>query len=269
MKLDLIKLFGVSKPVFGMIHLGALPGSPRYEGSMEAIFERARQDANALKEAGVDALVVENFNDDPFFTETTAPETVSAMTLAAKLVTELTGLPLGINVLRNSWQAAMGIAAIVGAQFIRINILSDALVTDQGLIQGCSAQLLRYRRMLGAENILIFSDIESKHAAPLTQRPRHIVAEEMTDRGGADGIIVSGHTSADPPLVEHLQELRSAIPDATLIIGSGMSLKTVSYLKYADATIFGYGAKPHLKAPVDKDMAMAFMDAVRNLRHHS
>lgn len=257
-----------SKAVFGMIHLGPLPGSPRYGGSMSAVLDRALKDGEALLAAGVDALIVENFNDDPFFTMTVAPETVAAMTLASKTVAEETKLPLGINVMRNSWQAAMGIAAIVGAKFIRINVLTDVMVTDQGIIEGCSAQLLRYRKMLNAENVMIFADIEAKHASPLVARPRSVVAGDMIERGGAEGIIVSGLTSADPPDPDHLKELRGVVDQTPLIIGSGMSIKTVGLLKLADATVFGFGAKPNLKAPVDKDMAMKFMDAVRDLREN-
>jgi len=260
------KIFGTPKSVFGMIHLAPLPGSPRYQGSMASVLERALRDAEALQTAGVDALIVENFNDDPFFTETVDPETVAAMTWTSQAVGAATHLPLGINVLRNSWRAAIGIAAVVGAKFMRINILTDALVTDQGIIQGCAAALVRQRKILGAENVMIFADVESKHAAPLVARPRTVVAGDMVERGGADGIIVSGLTSADPPNPEHLKELRQALPDTPLIIGSGMSLETVAFLQYADATVFGFGAKPHIKAPVDRDMAMRFMDAVRQLR---
>ena len=260
------RIFGTKKSVFGMIHLAPLPGSPRYQGSMAPILERALHDAEALQTAGVDALIIENFNDDPFFAETVDPETVAAMTLASQAVGAATHLPLGINVLRNSWRAAIGIAAVVGAKFVRINILTDALVTDQGVIQGCAAPLLRQRKMLGADNVLIFADVESKHAAPLVARPRTVVAGDMVERGGADGVIVSGLTSADPPNVEHIKELRHALPETLLIIGSGMSLQTVEFLKYADATVFGFGAKPNLKAPVDKGMAIRFMDAVRKLR---
>lgn len=259
-------IFGVEKPVFGMIHLGPLPGAPRYGGSMEAVLERARLDAKNLKEAGVSALVVENFNDEPFFKDTVAPETVAAMAVVSKEVGDLTGLPLGINVLRNSWRAAIGISVAVGAKFVRINILTDALLTDQGVIEGQAAEMIRYRNAIGANDVLIFADIESKHAIPLVQRPRTVVANDMIERGGADGIIVSGLNSADPPSLEHIKELRSATGDTPLIIGSGMSIKTVEYLKYVDGTIFGFGAKPNLKAPVDRDMAMAFMDAVRKIR---
>jgi membrane complex biogenesis BtpA family protein len=264
--LDLTQVFGTSKPVFGMIHLAPLPGAPRYSGRMVDVLEQALQDAHALQAAGVDALVIENFNDEPFFTETTEPETVAAMTLAAKTIGEATGLPLGINVLRNSWKAAMGIAAVVGARFVRINVLTDVMITDQGLVTSSAAQLVRYRRMLGADDVLIFADINSKHAVPVAERPLAVVAHDMADRGGADALLVSGHSSADPPRPEDIQTLRAAIPNIPLIIGSGMSLETVGMLGYVDATIFGFGAKPHLKAPVDPKMAITFMDAVRELR---
>ena len=264
--LDLSQLFGVPKPVFGMVHLAPLPGAPRYAGQMSDVLDRAMQDANALQAAGVDALVIENFNDDPFFIETTEPETVAAMTLAAEAVKRATGLPLGINVLRNSWKAAMGIAAVVGARFIRLNILTDVMVTDQGLVSSPSAHLLRYRRWLGADDVLIFADINSKHAAPIAQRPIEVVAQDAVERGGADALVVSGHSSSDPPNPEDFQRLRAAVPNVPLIIGSGMDVETVDQLAQVDATIFGFGAKPHLKAPVDPEMAIAFMNAVRSLR---
>ncbi|MCZ7569999.1 MAG: BtpA/SgcQ family protein [Ardenticatenaceae bacterium] len=262
----LAAVFGIPKPVFGMIHLASLPGAPRYGGSVAAVLERAVRDARALKEAGVDALVVENFNDEPFFTETTAPETVAAITLAAHAVRGATGLPLGINVLRNAWKAAMGIAAVVGARFVRINILTDVYITDQGMIQGEAASLLRYRHGLGADDVLIFADIYSKHAAPLVHRPLEVVAHDMVERGGADALLVSGHSSAHPPSLDDIQLLRDAVPGTPLIIGSGMSIDTVEMLNYVDATIFGFGAKANLKDPVDPRRARAFMDAVRTLR---
>jgi membrane complex biogenesis BtpA family protein len=264
--LDLAQTFGTPKPVLGMIHLAPLPGAPRYSGCMADVLKRALRDAHDMQAAGVDAMVIENFNDEPFFTETTEPETVAAMTLAAKTVGESTGLPLGINVLRNSWKAAMGLAAVVGARFVRVNVLTDVMVTDQGLVSGPAAQLLRYRHMLGAEDVLIFADIYVKHAVPIAVRPLEVVARDMVERGGADALLVSGHSSPDPPRLQDIQTLRTAVPDTPLIIGSGMSLETVNMLTHADATIFGFGAKPHLKAPVDPDMAMAFMEAVRELR---
>ena len=43
----------VSTPVIGMLHLGALPGSPLYGGSIAAIREAVLRDANLLAEGSV------------------------------------------------------------------------------------------------------------------------------------------------------------------------------------------------------------------------
>lgn len=262
-------VFGVDKAVLGMVHLAPLPAAPRYEGSIDYVMDLARRDAGILVSAGVDAIIIENFNDDPFFAVTAAPETTAAMTLAGSAVQSVTNLPLGVNILRNSWQAAMAVAAILGARFIRINVLTDAVVTDQGIVQGCSADLLRYRRVLGAQGVLIFADIEVKHAAPIAPRPLTVVARDMLERGGADGLIVSGATSADAPDRDRLAQIRDSVPSYPLILGSGMTTSAVPMLAAADAAILGYGAKPHLRAPVDRDMVMRFMDAVRELRRAS
>lgn len=259
--------FGTVLPVFGMVHLAPLPGSPRYGGDINAVLERARADAVALKEAGVDALIMENFNDEPFFKTEVDPETVSAMTYASVAVKEASGLPLGMNVLRNAWRAAIGISSVVGAAFMRINVLTDAVLTDQGIIEGCAAELLRVRRALGAEEVLVFADIESKHAAPVVHRPTWAVAQDMVERGGADAILVSGETSEDPPKRSQFDAIREAVgKDVPVVAGSGIGIETIDVLKYADGTIFGFGSKPNLKDPVDPEMAGAFMDAVRELR---
>jgi uncharacterized protein len=256
-------LFGAScRPILGMVHLSPLPGSPGFGGDLDAVIEHALADARTLVEAGCNAVIVENFHDAPFFRETTAPEVVAAMTLAAHEVRRAVPVPIGINVLRNSWQAAMGIATVVGAAFIRINVLTDAMVTDQGLIQGCAAELSRYRAALGSE-VLIFADILSKHAAPLAVRPVEVLARDAAQRGGADALIVSGEESSDPPDPGLLERVRSAVPDVPLILGSGMTAAHADLLRWADGAVFGYGAKPggDMTQPVSPELTREFVCA--------
>src|SRR5690606_17653797 len=113
-----------------------LPGAPRHTGSMEAVFDRARADATALAEAGFDGIIVENFMDSPFHPGPVPPVTVAAMTSAVGAVREVTDLPVGVNVLRNDGAAALAIAAVTGALFVRINVHAGSMWTDQGLIEG-------------------------------------------------------------------------------------------------------------------------------------
>lgn len=56
-------LFATDQPIIGMVHLGPLPGAPRFDGDRESIRERAIQDAARLAAGGVDGIIVENFGD--------------------------------------------------------------------------------------------------------------------------------------------------------------------------------------------------------------
>jgi len=37
-------------------------------------------------------------------------------------------------------------------------------VADEGMIQSDAGELLRYRKMIDAENVLVFTDIKKKHS---------------------------------------------------------------------------------------------------------
>jgi membrane complex biogenesis BtpA family protein len=262
------ELFGVEKPILGMVHLLPLPGAPLYGGDLKPVLDRALQDAHTLESGGVDALIIENFHDSPFFRETQEPETVSALTIMAYEVSKAVSIPIGLNVLRNSWKAAIAIAHMVGGIFIRLNILTDVMITDQGPVIGSAAEATRYRKFIGAENVRIFSDIESKHAVPVARRPLGVVARDMAYRAMADAIIISGEESSDPAKLEDIEEVRNSVPDTPLILGSGMTPTHAEMVKYVDGAVFGYGAKRDgdMTNPIDPDLVAEFMKGVRKVR---
>jgi uncharacterized protein len=271
MKTSFTTIFGVEKPVLGMVHLGPLPGSPLYEGNLDQVLEAAIRDAKSLEKGGASSVMVENFNDYPFYPETEEPETVAAMTLIAHEIRREVKLPMGINILRNSWKSALAVAGTVGADFIRLNVLTDAYVTDQGLINGTAHLVARYRKFLGLEKkVKIFADIQTKHAAPLAARPIDVLARDTAYRGMADAIILAGEESAQPPSIENLEAVRKAVPDVPIIIGSGMKVETANLLKYADGAVFGYGAKIDdiMTNPVDEDKTRRFCKGVDIERNH-
>ncbi|MGP5071334.1 BtpA/SgcQ family protein [Arthrobacter rhombi] len=244
-------VFGGKAPVLGMVHMLALPGAPEYGGNLNDVIDRAVQDATTLTENGVDALIVENFHDYPFYPDTVEPETVAAAALVAREVSRVSEVPLGINILRNSWKASLGIAAAVNAEFIRLNILTDASVTDQGIINSEAHLVARYKKHIGGEHILTLADLLTKHARPLVERPAGVIAEDMLNRGGADAIILAGDNTAMPPSLDRLHQVKEAMPDAPVILGSGMTAKhATTYAEVADGAVFGYGSKP------DHDMDM-------------
>ena len=227
--------------VFGMVHLLPLPGAPLFGGSLDEVIETAVADATALGDGGCDGLVVENFGDRPFFATQVLPETVAAMTrIVTEIATTFT-FAIGVNVLRNDPHAALAVAAATGAAFIRVNVHTGAMVTDQGIIEGTAAATLRLRASL-APSVAIFADHLVKHAVPLAAADPVQMAKDLRLRGLADAVIVTGSetgAAADP---ERLKLVRGAI-DAPLLIGSGLSAENARSFSLADGAIVGTSVK--------------------------
>lgn len=230
-------------PAIGMIHLSPLPGSPGWdaEGGMDAVWEKARADAAALAEGGFRAAMVENFGDIPFHGDHVPPVTVAAMTrVLGRLRFEFPELALGVNVLRNDAQAALGIAAAVGAACVRVNVHVGAAVTDQGTLQGRAAETLRLRRELGCGHVGILADLRVKHARPLAERPLADEAKDLRLRGLADAIIVSGAATGSGADPDQLRAVREILPDCPLLVGSGMTEQNLpDFTGAADGYIVG------------------------------
>lgn len=239
--------------VFGMVHLLPLPGAPLFGGSMDEVIEAAVADAAALGDGGCDGLVVENFGDKPFFATRVPPETVAAMTrVIAEIARTFTGA-IGVNVLRNDPHAALAVAAATNAAFVRVNVHTGAMVTDQGIIEGAAADTLRLRASL-APAVAIFADHLVKHAAPLAAADPVQMAKDLRLRGLADAVIVTGAetgAAADPA---RLALLRNAI-DAPLLVGSGLNAANARSFAIADGAIVGTSVKGQTGAVDPKRVA--------------
>lgn len=257
----------VSHPVIGMVHLRPLPGSPKFAGDLNAVIDVALEDARTWQAAGAHGLMVENFGDVPFFKSDAPRETIAAMTAVASAIRkEVPGLPLGINVLRNDGQSALAIASAVGASYIRVNVLSGAAVTDQGVIEGRAAALIRYRAALRADHIGVLADVRVKHAEPLAERPLQDEVEELVYRAGADAVIVSGTGTGKPTDPSHAQEVRQYAGNTPVLIGSGANAQSIPQLKPAcDGFIAGSAAKPGgaIDAMVDPGLARQLIEAAQ------
>ncbi len=252
-----------SPSLIGVIHLPALPGSPGHQLSTDEIIARALADGQTLAKASFDAAIIENFGDVPFPATRVAPATVAAMSIVAEQVRRTTGLHIGINVLRNDAEAALGIAAVVGATFIRVNVHTGVSATDQGLIEGRADETLRHRKLL-AKRIAILADVHVKHATPVSQPDIAAAARDTAYRGLADGLIVTGPATGEPVALEDLRRVREAVLDRRLFAGSGVTADTVAgLLEVANGIIVGSGLKAggDPSGPIDEDLAAAFAQA--------
>lgn len=234
--------FAARPALIGMVHLDALPGAPDFGGDLEAVAKRAAEDARALAGGGVDAIMVENFHDAPFYKEALPAETIAALTRCALAVRAAApAVPLGINALRNDGVGALGVAVAVGARFIRVNVLCGAMVTDQGIIEGCAAELVRRRRALGAE-VAIVADVGVKHASPLGALDLAQAARDTVLRGKADVLVVSGRGTGEPTPRAKLDTVRAAAAGVPVWVGSGVTVEAVDPAA-ADGFIVGTALK--------------------------
>lgn len=255
---------GPSLPrLVGMVHLGPLPGSARFAGDLGAVVGAAEADAHTLAAAGFDAVMVENFGDAPFFADDVPTITIAAMTRAVLAVSSA-GLPIGVNVLRNDALGAMAVAAASGADFIRVNVLSGTMFTDQGPITGRAAELARTRANL-APGVRVFADVFVKHATPPAGLTVEHAARDLWERAGADAVIVSGAGTGQPVDRDRLTRVAAAIPGAPLYVGSGATPDDARYLLATCAgLIVGTAIKVdgHTTGPIDPERARAFVLAV-------
>jgi hypothetical protein len=262
---NLHKIFKTPNPIIGVVHLLPLPTSARWGGSLKAVLDRAEQEAAALAAGGVNGIMVENFFDAPFTKDLVDPATVSAMTLIVQRLMNLVTLPIGINVLRNDARSAMAIATCVNAQFIRVNVLTGVMATDQGLIEGQAHQLLRYRRELGSE-VKILADVLVKHARPLGSPNLTTAVQETIERGLADAVILSGWATGSPPSLEDLELASAAARGTPVFIGSGANWENIAtLLPAADGVIVSSSLKRQgrIDLPIDPIRVSQFVEATR------
>jgi len=265
-KVELKHIFQADNPVIGVVHLFPLPTSPRWQGKLQEVIARAEQEATALAAGGVDGIIIENFFDAPFVKDCVDPAVVSAMTLIVDRLKGMVMLPIGINVLRNDARSAMAIATCTQAQFIRVNVLTGVMATDQGLIEGKAHELLRYRRELGSE-VAILADVLVKHARPLGTPNLTTAVQDTIQRGLADGVILSGWATGSPPTQEDLELASAAAGDTPVLIGSGADWTNIPQLmQAADGVIVSSSLKRQgkISETIDPIRVSQFVEAARS-----
>jgi membrane complex biogenesis BtpA family protein len=261
------QLFGVKKPIIGMIHLPPLPGSPIYNGKgLSEIIDRALLDATALQEGGVDALEVENFSDPSYFPEEVGPELTAAIAVIADHIVRSASVPVGICVLADP-KASIGVAHSVGAKFIRATFFTEASVDVSGLVCPKPHALLRFRKFLDP-SIKIFTDVHIKHSAPLVNRP---LADSAIDAKYflSDGIIISGTRTGSATKLSDIKEAKDAVGKFPILVGSGFRKESAkSILEIADGAIVGTAFKKDGVSAnlVDRNSVKDLMNTVKVIR---
>lgn len=263
-------VFAEPKAVVGMIHVAALPGTPRHELPVDQIVGLAVEEARLLTQGGVDGLIIENMHDRPYLCGHVGPEIVAGMTAVAVAVRREVSVPLGIQVLAGANKPALAIAQAGGAQFVRAEGFVFAHVADEGLMATADAgSLLRYRKQIGAEGIAILADIKKKHSShSITADVDLAETARAAEFFGADGVVVTGVATGEPTNKSDVQTAADAV-EIPIAVGSGLRPDNLrDCWPQADIFIVGSFVKREglWSNPIDPERLAEFMAAVKRLR---
>jgi membrane complex biogenesis BtpA family protein len=237
-------IFGASRALIGTIHAQALPGTPASRLGVKQIAERAAAEAEIYAKGGFHGLILENTHDRPYLKgAAVGPEIIAAMSIVGDAIRRAATLPLGIQVLAGANRAALAVAHACGAAFVRVEGFVFAHVADEGLIESSAGDLLRYRRAIGAENVLVFADIKKKHSAHAITADVDIVeTAKAAEFFSVDGVIVSGVATGSPADADEVRTVSEAVRVPTLI-GSGITPENIVRYPGAYALIIGSSVK--------------------------
>lgn len=263
------QIFSKKHSVIGMIHVLALPGTPQYQGSIQQIIDLAVEEAILYKKAGIDALLLENMHDVPYMKIKVGPEICSVMTLASKAVKAETGLTTGIQILAGANLTALAVAYAAGLEFIRAEGFVFGHVADEGYIDSQAAELLRYRKIIGAESIAVFTDIKKKHSAhSITADVDLIDTAHAAEFFLSDGLIITGKQTGVSADVKELEAVKRSV-HIPILVGSGVTLENLeTYLPLSDAMIVGSYFKEdgHWANALNYEKVATFMEKTNRLR---
>ena len=250
-----------------MLHLGALPGTPSASHSVEMLIQQTLTEARIYRDAGFTALAIENMHDRPYLKGGVGPEITAAMTAVAREVKRDTGLVLGIQVLAAANREALAVAHASGADFVRVEGFAYAHVADEGVIESCAGDLLRYRRTIGAERVLVFADIKKKHSAhAITADVSIVETAKAAEFFLADGVIVTGAATGEPASPDEVRDVVGAVP-LPVLVGSGITPGNLARFASAHGFIVGSSVKQGgvWCNPLDRDAVRALVSAFAEL----
>lgn len=258
-----------SKAIVGMIHVDALPGTPKFSRTLAAIVEKAVMEAKIYASAGIDMLAIENMHDVPYLNRDVGPEIVAAMTVVGQAVKAATNLRCGIQILAGANMAALAVAQSAGLDFIRAEGFVFAHTADEGIINADAGALMRYRRHIGAKDILILTDIKKKHSAhALTADVPLAETAHAAEFFLSDGVIVTGAATGLPAAVDDIAAAQSVV-EIPVLVGSGVTLENVDrFLPVADALIVGsyFKTDGRWSSPLSPERVNKFMEKVAKIR---
>ncbi|RXQ88804.1 BtpA/SgcQ family protein [Ancylomarina salipaludis] len=261
--------FSDKKLIIGMIHVQALPGTPNHKLSVEEISAVAVNEAKQYEKAKLDAIMIENMHDVPYLKGQVGSEITAAMTFVAQAIRNAVSLPLGIQILAGANKEALAVAKAANLDFIRAEGFVFGHVADEGYIDSCAGELMRYRKMIGADEVNVFTDIKKKHSShAITSDVDIVETAHAAEFFLSDGLIVTGSSTGKAVDIRELDALKDTV-DKPILVGSGITADNIAeYWHYANAFIIGshFKEKGYWMNPISDERLTEFMNRVEILR---
>jgi membrane complex biogenesis BtpA family protein len=262
------RVFGDTKPVIGMIHLGALPGSPLFDADegLDGLAAGAAKDLAALQKAGFDAVMFGNENDRPYELNVDTASTATMANVIGRLRSAIS-VPFGVNVLWDP-MSTMALAVATGAAFVR-EIMAGTYASDMGLWSPDAGKAIRYRDRLGRRDLAVLYNVSAEFAYSLDRRSLADRARSAVFSSIPDAVLVSGAMTGEAAAMTDLEAVKKALPDTPVLANTGVKHETVAdVLGIADGCIVGSSLKVDGNTwnPVDPERAAEFMRLARRAR---
>lgn len=261
-------VFGDTKPVIAMVHLGALPGAPLYDADagLDGLVAGAMADLDALQAAGVDAIMFGNENDRPYEFDVDRASTATMAYVIGRLRDRIT-VPFGVNVLWDP-QSTVALAAATGAAFCR-EIFTGTYASDMGPWTPDAGRAMRYRNALGRDDLAMLYNVSAEFADSLDRRPLSDRARSAVFSSVPDAVLVSGQITGEAARMEDLEVVKTVLPNTPVLANTGVKHETVAdVLRISDGCVVGSSLKVNGDTwnPVDPDRAADFMVRARAAR---
>ena len=234
------RIFGKNKPVIGMVHIGALPGTPLFDPKLDLV-AAARTELLALQEAGFDAVMFGNENDRPYEFTVDAASTATMAYIIGQLKSDIK-LPFGVNVLWDP-MASVALGAATGADFVR-EIFTGAYASDMGTWNTDAAKAMRYRDRLGRADMAMLYNVSAEFAHSLDQRSLPDRARSAVFSSIPDAVLVSGQITGEAAAMSDLSAVKAVLPNTPVLANTGVKHDSVAeVLSIADGCIVGSSIK--------------------------
>ena len=260
----IMELLENEKPIIGMVHCLPLLMAPKYTNNMDEVIKRAVADAKTLEKAGVHAIIVENMGDGPLGVNLDFEQQIALATVTA-VVKQNVSIPVGIDAAFNDYKAGLAIAKCTGCEFIRIPVFVDTVVGHLGVVSPCAREAMYYRKMINAEEVKIFADIQVKHTRMLIPETPIVESAHMAQGMGADAIIVTGVSTGFASPIEVINDVKKHV-SIPVIAGSGIDTSNVNtQMEIVDGAIVGSSLKINkdLSNPISKELVDNLMKAYK------